>query len=119
MLRGASFNNNPNNLRSANRSRNHPENRNNNIGFRASWSASGAPDSAGHRGWESPARQIPVTPETTDLQSAGSEHATPDEDKAALTQTYGLETLAPEAVFTGGWSDPEDAVPGAGREGVR
>jgi len=33
-LRGGSWNNNPNNLRSANRNNNTPDNRNNNIGFR-------------------------------------------------------------------------------------
>ncbi|MCY4150325.1 MAG: hypothetical protein OXD44_11075 [Gammaproteobacteria bacterium] len=34
MLRGGSWNNNPRNLRSANRNRNRPDNRNNNNGFR-------------------------------------------------------------------------------------
>jgi len=34
VLRGGSFNNNANNLRCANRNSNHPENRNNNLGFR-------------------------------------------------------------------------------------
>ncbi|MFQ5627934.1 MAG: SUMF1/EgtB/PvdO family nonheme iron enzyme [bacterium] len=34
MLRGGSWNNNPNNMRCANRNRNNPNNRNNNIGFR-------------------------------------------------------------------------------------
>ncbi|NIR48000.1 SUMF1/EgtB/PvdO family nonheme iron enzyme [candidate division KSB1 bacterium] len=34
MLRGGSWNNNPNNMRCANRNRNNPTNRNNNIGFR-------------------------------------------------------------------------------------
>jgi formylglycine-generating enzyme required for sulfatase activity len=34
VLRGGSWNNNPQNLRSANRNRNQPDNRNNNIGFR-------------------------------------------------------------------------------------
>lgn len=34
MLRGGSWNNNPENLRSANRNNNTPTNRNNNIGFR-------------------------------------------------------------------------------------
>jgi hypothetical protein len=34
VLRGGSWNNNPQNLRSANRNRNNPDNRNNNIGFR-------------------------------------------------------------------------------------
>ncbi|MCY7278167.1 MAG: hypothetical protein LH702_31630 [Phormidesmis sp. CAN_BIN44] len=33
-MRGGSWNNNPLNCRSANRNRNTPENRNNNIGFR-------------------------------------------------------------------------------------
>jgi formylglycine-generating enzyme required for sulfatase activity len=32
--RGGSWNNKPENLRSANRNRNNPDNRNNNIGFR-------------------------------------------------------------------------------------
>jgi formylglycine-generating enzyme required for sulfatase activity len=34
VLRGGSWNNNPTNLRSANRNRNTPDNRNNNNGFR-------------------------------------------------------------------------------------
>jgi len=34
VLRGGSWNNNPNNCRAANRNRNNPNNRNNNIGFR-------------------------------------------------------------------------------------
>jgi hypothetical protein len=34
VLRGGAFNNNPNNLRAANRNNNNPDNRNNNIGFR-------------------------------------------------------------------------------------
>jgi len=34
MLRGGSWNNKPDRLRSANRNRNNPDNRNNNIGFR-------------------------------------------------------------------------------------
>ncbi|MBW4668012.1 MAG: SUMF1/EgtB/PvdO family nonheme iron enzyme [Cyanomargarita calcarea GSE-NOS-MK-12-04C] len=34
MLRGGSWNNNPENCRSANRNWNTPDNRNNNIGFR-------------------------------------------------------------------------------------
>ena len=34
VLRGGSWNNNTNNLRSANRNNNDPDNRNNNIGFR-------------------------------------------------------------------------------------
>ncbi len=34
MLRGGSWNNNPRNLRAANRNHNAPGNRNNNIGFR-------------------------------------------------------------------------------------
>ena len=34
MLRGGSWNNNPSNVRSANRNDNDPDNRNNNIGFR-------------------------------------------------------------------------------------
>ncbi|MBD2429860.1 SUMF1/EgtB/PvdO family nonheme iron enzyme [Fischerella sp. FACHB-380] len=34
MLRGGSWNNNPENCRSANRNRNNPDNDNNNIGFR-------------------------------------------------------------------------------------
>ena len=34
MLRGGSFNNDTRNLRAANRNRNEPDNRNNNIGFR-------------------------------------------------------------------------------------
>jgi hypothetical protein len=33
-LRGGAFNNNDNNVRCANRNRNNPDNRNNNIGFR-------------------------------------------------------------------------------------
>ena len=34
MIRGGSWNNNPRNVRCANRNNNHPENRNNNLGFR-------------------------------------------------------------------------------------
>ena len=34
VLRGGSWNNSPQNLRSANRNRNQPDNRNNNLGFR-------------------------------------------------------------------------------------
>jgi hypothetical protein len=34
VLRGGSWNNNPNNCRSANRNRNNPDNTNNNLGFR-------------------------------------------------------------------------------------
>ena len=34
MLRGGSFNHDPDNLRCSNRNNNHPDNRNNNIGFR-------------------------------------------------------------------------------------
>ncbi|WP_459992446.1 SUMF1/EgtB/PvdO family nonheme iron enzyme [Methylosoma difficile] len=36
MLRGGSWNNKPRRLRSANRNRNTPDNRNNNVGFRLS-----------------------------------------------------------------------------------
>jgi hypothetical protein len=42
VLRGGAYNNEPQNLRSANRNRNEPENRNNDIGFRCV--RSGAPD---------------------------------------------------------------------------
>lgn len=34
VMRGGSWNNNPENVRVSNRNRNEPENRNNNIGFR-------------------------------------------------------------------------------------
>ena len=34
MVRGGSFNNTDNNVRAANRNRNNPDNRNNNVGFR-------------------------------------------------------------------------------------
>jgi formylglycine-generating enzyme required for sulfatase activity len=34
LLRGGSWNNNPTNVRSANRNRNEPDNRNNNVGVR-------------------------------------------------------------------------------------
>ncbi|MBN2001197.1 SUMF1/EgtB/PvdO family nonheme iron enzyme [candidate division KSB1 bacterium] len=34
VLRGGAFNNNPRNVRCANRNRNHPDNCNNNVGFR-------------------------------------------------------------------------------------
>ena len=43
VLRGGSWNNNPINLRTANRNNNTPDNRNNNIGFRC---ASGSPNAA-------------------------------------------------------------------------
>lgn len=39
MIRGGSWNNKPANLRSANRNRNNPDNRNNNLGFRLVHSA--------------------------------------------------------------------------------
>jgi hypothetical protein len=39
VLRGGSWNNNPNNLRCANRNNNEPTNRNNNIGFRCAQDA--------------------------------------------------------------------------------
>jgi len=41
-LRGGSFNNDPRNLRGAYRNDNHPDNRNDNIGFRVVWSSSAA-----------------------------------------------------------------------------
>ena len=48
VLRGGSWNNRPNNTRSANRNRNTPENRNNNTGFRVSSTANRPPIEAGH-----------------------------------------------------------------------
>jgi formylglycine-generating enzyme required for sulfatase activity len=42
VIRGGSWNNNPQNLRSANRNNNSPDNRNNNVGFRL-LSTSGLP----------------------------------------------------------------------------
>jgi hypothetical protein len=39
VIRGGSWNNKPRNLRSANRNRNNPDNRNNNLGFRLAQSA--------------------------------------------------------------------------------
>ncbi|MBI4003062.1 MAG: SUMF1/EgtB/PvdO family nonheme iron enzyme [Nitrospira defluvii] len=39
MIRGGSWNNNPENLRVSNRNRNNADNRNNNIGFRLAQSA--------------------------------------------------------------------------------
>ncbi|MBX7168094.1 MAG: hypothetical protein K1X74_17290 [Pirellulales bacterium] len=42
MLRGGSWNNNARNCRSANRNRNMPDNRNNNMGFRVASTAGGA-----------------------------------------------------------------------------
>ncbi|MDX1994379.1 MAG: SUMF1/EgtB/PvdO family nonheme iron enzyme [bacterium] len=42
VLRGGSWNNNEDNLRSANRNRNNPDNRNNNNGFRCSRSCAHA-----------------------------------------------------------------------------
>ena len=39
MIRGGSWNNNPQRVRSANRNRNTPDNRNNNVGFRLAQSA--------------------------------------------------------------------------------
>ncbi|RLL48975.1 hypothetical protein D8Y20_13445 [Mariprofundus sp. EBB-1] len=44
VLRGGSWNNNPNNMRSANRNRNSTDNRNNNIGFRLVQSAHEIPE---------------------------------------------------------------------------
>ena len=79
VLRGGSWNNNPQNLRSANRNRNNPTNRNNNVGFRVAstlhfWAR--AADLYGHPagasgvrhsrfrprnrpGWEEPGRKRP------------------------------------------------------------
>ncbi|MBI3824418.1 MAG: SUMF1/EgtB/PvdO family nonheme iron enzyme [Candidatus Rokubacteria bacterium] len=52
VLRGGSWNNNPINLRTANRNNNTPDNRNNNIGFRcASESAIPAETPSLHGGW--------------------------------------------------------------------
>lgn len=42
VLRGGSFNNNPNNIRATNRNNNEPDNRNNNIGFRCVVSTPGS-----------------------------------------------------------------------------
>ena len=47
VLRGGSWNNNPNNLRASNRNNNTPDNRNNNIGFRC---ASESPSRPTRRG---------------------------------------------------------------------
>jgi hypothetical protein len=43
VIRGGSWNNNPENLRASNRNRNNADNRNNNIGFRLAQSARTAP----------------------------------------------------------------------------
>ena len=50
VLRGGSWNNNSRNARAANRNRNHPENRNNNIGFRVVLSR-GVSTPRGRRPW--------------------------------------------------------------------
>ena len=52
VLRGGSWNNNPNNCRSANRNNNNPDNRNNNIGFRvvSFFSSFNAEDAEARRG---------------------------------------------------------------------
>jgi hypothetical protein len=42
VIRGGSWNNKPRNVRSANRNRNNPDNRNNNVGFRLAQSARAA-----------------------------------------------------------------------------
>jgi hypothetical protein len=44
VIRGGSWNNQPANLRSANRNRNNPDNRNNNLGFRLAQSACQRPE---------------------------------------------------------------------------
>ncbi|NES96609.1 MAG: SUMF1/EgtB/PvdO family nonheme iron enzyme [Desertifilum sp. SIO1I2] len=49
MLRGGSWNNNPDNCRSANRNNNSPDNDNNNIGFRV---ACGAARTLAHQNWQ-------------------------------------------------------------------
>jgi hypothetical protein len=47
VLRGGSWNNNPENAAPANRNRNHPDNRNNNIGFRLVCALTGPANSTG------------------------------------------------------------------------
>ncbi|MBD3216390.1 MAG: SUMF1/EgtB/PvdO family nonheme iron enzyme [Candidatus Lokiarchaeota archaeon] len=42
VLRGGSFNNNPNNIRATNRNNNEPDNANNNIGFRCAVASPGS-----------------------------------------------------------------------------
>jgi formylglycine-generating enzyme required for sulfatase activity len=44
VVRGGSWNNNPDNLRSANRNRNNTDNRNNNLGFRVARTLSAGSD---------------------------------------------------------------------------
>ena len=46
MIRGGAWNNKPDNLRSANRNRNNPDNRNNNLGFRLAQYARQLPGAA-------------------------------------------------------------------------
>jgi hypothetical protein len=47
VIRGGSWNNNPRNLRAANRNRNTPDNRNNNLGFRLASPPAGRRDGGG------------------------------------------------------------------------
>ncbi|MBP3407031.1 MAG: SUMF1/EgtB/PvdO family nonheme iron enzyme [Kiritimatiellae bacterium] len=54
VLRGGSWNNNARNCRSANRNRNRPGNRNNNIGFRLACSAAPQENPRGPRRWPVP-----------------------------------------------------------------
>jgi hypothetical protein len=58
VLRGGSWNNKSENLRAANRNRNEPDNRNNNIGFRVARVLSPAStlDKPGTTGWPEPVR---------------------------------------------------------------
>jgi hypothetical protein len=49
VMRGGSWNNNPNRLRSANRNRNTPDNRNNNLGFRLAHYPRHGPEPRGSR----------------------------------------------------------------------
>ena len=60
MLRGGSWFNNTQNLRAANRNHNHPDNRNNNIGFRVCRVAhiviAPAPEIPADQGWPGEAR---------------------------------------------------------------
>ena len=97
MLRGGSFNNNADNARSAYRNNNHPEDRNNNIGFRAAstlrrTSPSLLPEFAGRRFDRAPCGACQV-------QSPGrrpvSDHWSPAESKTGPAGPVGREFRTP------------------------
>ena len=77
VLRGGSWNNNGRNVRSANRNRNEPDNRNNNIGFRLALGQTGSGQSAAPR----PPGQPPAERRGGQGGRGAAEKSSPDEAK--------------------------------------